>query len=79
MSAEKKKIQFLISPEDANDLVQLQDEAGVGTLAEVMRHALSWYRWSLREVKKGSEIQVVDPNGQVKTVVFGGFGGYPSA
>jgi len=77
MAQDKKKVQFLISPEDAEDLERLQVEAGAGTLAEVIRNALSWYRWSLRQTKKGNEIRVVDQDGTARTVIFAGFGGYP--
>lgn len=76
MANEKKKIQFLLSPKDVDELERLRIEAGAGTLAEVIRHALSWYGWSLRQYQRGKEIQVVEADGSVKTVVFSGFSRY---
>jgi hypothetical protein len=70
------RVQFLISPDDAESLKALVRQSRSGTISEVIRNALSWYAWSLAQVQKGSEIQVVDSRGLVRGVVFSGFGGY---
>ncbi len=72
---QRRKVQFYINEQEAADLDALVVEARLSSLSEVLRNALSFYRWAVREVNNGGKVQIVDAQGERSTVVFAGFGG----
>jgi hypothetical protein len=72
--AQRRKVQFYINAEDAEELDALVAEARQGSLSEVLRNALSLYRWAVHEARKGGKLQIVDVLGERSTVVFPGLG-----
>jgi len=67
---EKKKVQFYVSAEEARQLTALVEEAHRNSLSDVLREALSLYSWVVRELARGSQLQVVDVDDERYKVVL---------
>jgi hypothetical protein len=68
-SREKQRLNFDFSAERVEELKQLLDEAGGGTMKDLINNALTLLEWSITETKKGNEIAAVNEQDQTFRVL----------
>ena len=64
------RIQFDFSDEAFERFNQIRDMSGAQSNAEVVRDALSIYKWVILQMKDNNVIKVIFPDGKEKIVKF---------
>lgn len=68
-SREKQRLNFDFSAERVDELKQLLEESGGGTMKDLINNALTLLEWSISETKKGNEIAAVNEKNQTFRVL----------
>ena len=66
---EKQRLNFDFSAERVDELKQLLEESGGGTMKDLINNALTVLEWSISEIKNGNEIAAVNEKNQTFRVL----------
>jgi Arc/MetJ-type ribon-helix-helix transcriptional regulator len=67
---EKRRLQFDFTEEAVKELDDLQKLTGFPTRAELIRHALRFLQWTVRETVTDRATLLIEKNGKVRQIVF---------
>ena len=65
----KHRLQFDFNDEALKEIDALREETGLPTRAELIRHALKFFQWTLNEKKNGSSV-LLEKNNKTREVIF---------
>jgi len=66
----KHRLQFDLNEEVLKEVDQLRQETGLQTRAELIRNALRFLDWVLREVRDQNASLLIEKDGKLREVVF---------
>lgn len=67
---DKRRLQFDFTDEGLRELDELQKAAGLPTRAELIRHALRLFQWTIDETTKKGATLLLEKDGKLREVVF---------
>lgn len=66
----KHRLQFDLNEDAIKEMDQLREETGLPTRAELIRNALRFLDWALREVRDQNASLLIEKDGKLREVVF---------